>query len=65
MLESVQSYIEYLENDTTTFDQLYQSYVMKIQDQNIQKEFSYMLNNNIVSVELIDRAIVEAYKEMV
>lgn len=65
MLESIQSYIEYLENDTTTFDQLYQSYVMKIQDQNIQKEFSYMLNNNIVSVELIDRAIVEAYKEMI
>lgn len=65
MLESIQSYIEYLENDTTTFDQLYQAYVMKIQDQNIQKEFSYMLNNNIVSVELIDRAIVEAYKEMI
>lgn len=65
MLESIQSYIKYLENDTTTFDQLYQSYVMKIQDQNIQKEFSYMLNNNIVSVELIDRAIVKAYKEMV
>ena len=40
MLESIQSYIEYLENDTTTFDQLYQSYVMKIQDQDIQKEFS-------------------------
>ena len=65
MLESVQSYIEYLENDTTTFDQLYQSYVMKIQDENIKKEFSYMLNNNIVSVELIDRAIIEAYKEMI
>ena len=65
MLESIQSYIEYLEKDTTTFDQLYQSYVMKIQDQSIQKEFSYMLNNNIVSVELIDRAIVEAYKEMI
>ena len=65
MLESIQSYIEYLENDTTTFDQLYQFYVMKVQDQNIQKEFSYMLNNNIVSVELIDRAIVEAYKEMI
>lgn len=65
MLESIQSYIKYLENDTTTFNQLYQSYVMKIQDQNIQKEFSYMLNSNIVSVELIDRAIVEAYKEMV
>lgn len=65
MLESIQSYIEYLEKYTTTFDQLYQSYVMEIQDQNIQKEFSYMLNNNIVSVELIDRAIVEAYKEMI
>lgn len=65
MLESIQSYIEYLENDTTSFDQLYQSYVMKIQDQNLEREFSYMLNNNVVSVELIDRAIVEAYKEMI
>nr|DAE87880.1 MAG TPA: hypothetical protein [Caudoviricetes sp.] len=65
MLESIQSYIEYLENDTTSFDQLYQSCVMKIQDQNLEREFSYMLNNNVVSVELIDRAIVEAYKEMI
>lgn len=65
MLESIQSYIEYLENDITSFDQLYQSYVMKIQDQNLEREFSYMLNNNVVSVELIDRAIVEAYKEMI
>lgn len=65
MLESIQSYIEYLENDTTSFDQLYQSYVMKIQDQNLEREFSYMLNNNVVSVELIDRVIVEAYKEMI
>lgn len=65
MLESIQSYVEYLENDTTSFDQLYQSYVMKIQDQNLEREFSYMLNNNVVSVELIDRVIVEAYKEMI
>ena len=65
MLESIQSYIEYLENDTTSFDQLYQSCVMKIQDQNLEREFSYMLNNNVVSVELIDRAIVEDYKEMI
>ena len=44
---------------------MYKSYVMKIQDQNLEREFSYMLNNNVVSVELIDRAIVEAYKEMI
>ena len=65
MLDQIQSCIEYIEKDQTTFDELYQVYVMKIQDQNIQKEFSYMLNHNIVSVELIDRAIVEAYKEMI
>lgn len=65
MLGQIQSCIEYIEHDQTTFDELYQAYVMKIQDQNIQKEFSYMLNHNIVSVELIDRAIVEAYKEMI
>lgn len=64
MLETIQSYIKYLEDDETTFDAMYQNYVMKIHDQNIDREFSYMLNNNIVSVELIDRAIVEAYKEM-
>lgn len=65
MLDQIQSCIEHIEQDQTTFDELYQAYVMKIQDQNIQKEFSYMLNHNIVSVELIDRAIVEAYKEMI
>lgn len=65
MLETIQSYIKYLEEDKTTFDEMYQNYVMKIHDQNIDREFSYMLNNNIVSVELIDRAIVEAYKEMI
>lgn len=65
MLETIQSYIKYLEDDKTTFDEMYQNYVMKIHDQNIDREFSYMLNNNIVSVELIDRAIVEAYKEMI
>lgn len=65
MLETIQSYIKYLEDDETTFDEMYQNYVMKIHDQNIDREFSYMLNNNIVSVELIDRAIVEAYKEMI
>lgn len=65
MLDQIQSCIKYIEKDQITFDELYQAYVMKIQDQNIQKEFSYMLNHNIVSVELIDRAIVEAYKEMI
>ena len=65
MLGIIQNELNYLVNDSTTFEDLFLSYVMYVQDRNISKEFSYMLRNNVVSVELLDRAISDAYKELI
>lgn len=59
MLNTIQKMIQNEISDDTPFDLYYQKYVMKIQDSNIDAEVSYMLHNNIVSVELVDRAVLD------
>lgn len=65
MLEIIENTISDLMADKTEFDVVYSRYVMKIQDENIDKEISYMLTNNIVSIELLDRAILKSYQELI
>lgn len=65
MLEIIENTISDLMSDKTEFDVMYSRYVMKIQDENIDKEISYMLTNNIVSIELLDRAILKSYQELI
>lgn len=65
MLGAIKNELNYLINDSTTFEDLFLSYVIYVQDRNISKEFSYMLRNNVVSVELLDRAISDAYRELI
>ena len=65
MLETIKNELNYLINDSTTFEDLFLSYIIYVQDRNISKEFSYMLRNNVVSVELLDRAISDAYRELI
>lgn len=65
MLETVKSDLFKIQEDSISFEQYYQMYIMKMQDEHIAQEFTYMLNNNIVSVDLLDRAISDAYKELV
>ena len=65
MLGTIKNELNYLINDSTTFEDLFLSYVIYVQDRNISKEFSYMLRNNVVSVELLDRAISDAYRELI
>lgn len=65
MLDMIKSEIEELQKDTTPFDVVFQKYVMEVQDANIDEEFSYMLLNNVVSIELLDRAIIMEYQRMV
>ena len=65
MLEIIENTISDLMADKTEFDVMYSRYVMKIQDENIDKEISYMLTNNIVSIELLDRAILKSYQELI
>lgn len=52
-------------NNEVSFDEYFQSYVMRLQDDDINSQISYMLSHNVVSINLIDRAIVSAIKELV
>lgn len=64
MLNNLSKMLQDVMNDNTSFNTVFQSYVMEVQDSNISQEFSYMLIHNEVSVHMIDRAIVEAVKEL-
>lgn len=64
MLNNLSKMLQDVMNDNTSFNTLFQSYVIEVQDSNISQEFSYMLRHNEVSVHMIDRAIVEAVKEL-
>lgn len=65
MLETIKRCISEELEDTDTFPQFFTSYVMRVQDQCIDQELAYMLNHNIVDVELVDRAIIDAFKGLV
>lgn len=65
MLETIQHEIDKLSKCDKSFSSVFQEYVMRVQDSNIDNELSYMLSHNVVSIELIDRAILETYKEMI
>lgn len=57
MLETVKSRIHELENDDTSYSELFIQYVTSVQDSCIEAEIRYMLRYNIVDVNLIDRKI--------
>lgn len=58
-----QDILDEIQNNRS-FEDYYQSYVMTVQDQNIDKELSYMFKYNIVSIDLVDRAILKLTKEI-
>lgn len=64
MLATVRADIAREKLDTTPFGVFFNQYVMQVQDTNIDQELAYMLKNNVVSVDMIDRAIADAFKEV-
>lgn len=64
MLATVKADIAQEKLDTTPFGVFFNQYVMQVQDTNIDQELAYMLKNNVVSVDMIDRAIADAFKEV-
>ena len=65
MLETISRCISEELKDTNAFPQFFTSYVTRVQDQCIDQELAYMLNHNIVDVELVDRAIIDAFKGLI
>ena len=64
MLATIKQCISDLQADTGSFQQYFTNYVMEVQDRNIDQELAYMLTHNVVDVQLVDRAITDAFKGM-
>ena len=57
MLETVKSHIQASANDVP-FNQFYIEYVMRVQDENIERELYTMLHKNVdIDVMMMDRLI--------
>lgn len=64
MLETIRDSIQKT-NRMESFNAYFLQYVMDIQDSNIDKEMSYMLSYNVVSIDMIDRAILKDLESLV
>lgn len=62
MLETIKNCVDNLED--VPFDKYFLMYVMEVQDSMIAEELSYMLKYNVVDVNLVDRAIADAVKQL-
>ena len=65
MLGTVKAVIESEKADTTDFWKFYQTYIYKVQDSNISKEFSHMMNRNLVTVANLNLLINETCRNLV
>lgn len=65
MIETIKAVVESEKQDTTKFWKFYQTYVYKVQDSNISKEFSHMMNRNLVTVANLDLLINETCRNLV
>lgn len=64
MLETIRDSIQKMHR-MESFNSYFLQYVMDIQDSNIDKEMSYMLSHNVVSIDMIDRAILKDLESLV
>lgn len=65
MIETIKTVVESEKQDTTKFWKFYQTYVYKVQDSNISKEFSHMMNRNLITVANLDLLINETCRNLV
>lgn len=62
MLNTVKDYISNLSNET--FDEYYTSYIMYIQDRNIDRELKYLQNKNALNLRSMDQLIYHTMEGM-
>lgn len=61
MLKIVMNYVIKKMNDDTTFEELFEKDVMETQDDNINREISFLVKNHISPLQ-IDKLLVQSYK---
>lgn len=65
MLGTVKAVIESEKTNTIDFWKFYQTYIYKVQDSNISKEFLHMMNRNHITVANLDLLINETCRNLV
>lgn len=63
MLETVKQAIDNLSD--ISFEEFYMQYVMSVQDTNIEREFSFLLDKNILDVPNMGHLIQNTYEGLV
>ena len=65
MIETIKAVIESEKKDTTSFWKFYQTYVYKVQDSNINREFTHMVNTNLINVANLSSLINKTCRNLV
>lgn len=65
MIETVKAVIESEKQATTDFWEFYQNYIYDIQDSNISREFTHMVNTNLITATNLGLLINETCRNLV
>lgn len=65
MIETIKAAIESEKKDITNFWEFYRNYIYKVQDSNIDREFTYTINKNLITIANLGSLINETYRNLV
>jgi hypothetical protein len=65
MIETIKAVVETEKRDTMNFWEFYQTYIYKVQDSNISREFTHLVNTNIITVANLSALINETCRNLV
>lgn len=63
ILETIKQYISDL--DDTSFNTHFMSYILAVQDANIDKEVKYLINKNTLNIYVMDKVLQNTYKGLI
>lgn len=63
MLDTIKQYIRNIPD--ITFNEYYQSYIMQVQDRNIESELKHLSARNVLSLYTMDQLIADTVKEVI
>lgn len=65
MIETIKAVVETEKRNTTNFWEFYQTYIYKVQDSNISREFTHLVNTNLMTVTNLSALINETCRNLV
>lgn len=65
MIETIKTVVETEKQNTMNFWEFYQTYIYKVQDSNISREFSHLLSANRITVVNLSALVNETCRNLV